>query len=139
MSATMEHFLAENYGIPSERSDIRKKSINFFSLDKTTNNYVSNDDIKDKVEVVKNMDNTIGMLFNPTNKLDDRVFALLNSDEYQVFRQDDFDNEDWVRICTEGLIGDNVRSQLPNNLIYKYRKLQFQITLEKIFDVKFNG
>ena len=85
------------------------------------------------------MDNTIGMLFNPTNKLDDRVFALLNSDEYQVFRQDDFDNEDWVRICTEGLIGDNVRSQLPNNLIYKYRKLQFQITLEKIFDVKFNG
>ena len=138
-SYEMEHFLAENYGIPSERSDIRKKSINFFSLDKTTNNYVSNDDIKDKVEVVKNMDNTIGMLFNPTNKLDDRVFALLNSDEYQVFRQDDFDNEDWVRICTEGLIGDNVKSQLPNNLIYKYRKLQFQLLLEKVYDVKFNG
>ena len=129
----MEHFLARLYN-STERSLVRLFGVNFFALDKSTNGYVSNDDLIDKIGVIKGMDNTLGQLFQPNGKLEKEVSELLYSPEYEVFRTDTFNNKDWIDIASVGVIGDNLDSKLPTNLIYKYRSVQIDKFMEKVFN-----
>ena len=128
-----EHYLSVK---GSNKSEIRYHGINFYNLNKTTNGLISNDSISDKKEVVKNLDGTLGQLHNPNDKLENNVKQLLNGSEYDIFREDSFGDDDWVNVCSVGVIGDNVSSELPNNLLYKYRSVQIDNYLEKVFGDK---
>ena len=127
-----EHYLSVK---GSHKSEIRFHGINFYNLNKTTNGLISNDPISDKKEVVKNLDGTLGQLHNPNDKLENNVKQLLNSSEYDIFREDSFGDDDWVKVCSVGIIGDNVSSELPNNLLYKYKSVQIDNYLKKVFNV----
>ena len=81
------------------------------------------------------MDGTLGQLHNPNDKLENNVKQLLNSSEYDIFREDSFGDDDWVKVCSVGIIGDNVSSELPNNLLYKYKSVQIDNYLKKVFNV----
>ena len=129
----MEHWLARNYkkqkGI--SRSDMRLYGTNFSNLPSSINGYVSNDDISKKIEVVKGTHTTMGQLFAPNGQLEQPVSDLLHSDEYDVFREDGFDNQEWIDVTSVGILDE--KSNLPNNLIYKYRVKQVEIFMKKVF------
>ena len=57
-----------------------------------------------------------------SNLLHNQIMMVLNGA---------FGDKFWVDICSVGIIGDNVSSQLPNNLIYKYRDVQIDNYLKK--------
>ncbi len=131
----MEHWLARNYkkqqGEP--RSDMRLYGTNFSNLPASINGYVSNDDISKKIDVVKGTHTTMGQLFAPNGQLETEVSNLLYSTEYDVFRVDGFDNQEWIDITSVGILDE--KSNLPKNLIHKYRVEQAKVLMRKIFDV----
>ena len=129
----MEHWLARKYKKQQgeSRSDMRLYGTNFSNLPSSINGYVSNDDIIKKIEVVKGTHTTMGQLFAPNGQLEQPVSDLLHSDEYDVFREDGFDNQDWIDVTSVGILDE--KSNLPNNLIYKYRAKQVEIFMKKVF------
>jgi len=131
-SEECEHYLPYK---GKTKSDIRFYGINFYNLDKTTNGLITDNPISKKKEVVKDLDGTLGQLHKPNDKLEDNVKALLDTKEYKVFQTNSFDDSDWVEICSVGVLGDNVQSELPNNLLYKYRSVQVDNYLKKVFNV----
>ena len=131
-SEECEHYLAFK---GKTKSDIRYYGVNFYNLDRTTNGLISSDPISSKKEVVKDLDGTLGQLHKPNNKLEDNVKSLLDTKEYKVFQKKSFDDSDWVKICSVGILGDNVQSELPKNLLYKYRSIQVDNYLRKVFNV----
>ena len=133
-----EHFLARLYQTLNgdDRSDVRLRGTNFMALDKSTNGYVSNDNIDKKIPVIAGSDTSFGQLFKPNGRLEKPVSDLLNSSEYDVFRQDGFSNKDWIEITSVGVIGDNQKINLPKNLIWKYRSVQVEVGLmKKVFKI----
>jgi hypothetical protein len=131
----MEHWLARLYKVLTNetRSDMRFCGTNFFNLPAHLNGYVSNDNINKKIKAVKGTHTTIGQLFAPNGQLEKEVGDLLNSSEYDVFRQDKFDNQEWIDITSVGILDE--KSNLPNNLIHKYRSNQVKVMMRKIFNV----
>mgnify|MGYP003650467553 FL=1 len=130
-----EHFLAYKNPI---RSSIRTTGVNFFSLDRTTNCICSDDPVELKIPIVRKLDNTLGQLFEPNDKLENNVKELLTQPEYNIFRNefvDTFDDKEWVKVCSVGIIGDSVSAELPTNLIYKYKDAQADQYLKKVFGV----
>ena len=95
--------------------------------------YVSNDDISKKIEVVKGTHTTMGQLFAPNGQLETEVSNLLHSSDYDVFRVDGFDNQEWIDITSVGILDE--KSNLPNNLIHKYRSEQVRVMMRKLFNV----
>ena len=133
-----EHFLARLYHTSNgdDRSDVRLRGSNFMSLDKSTNGYVSNDDIDKKIKVIAGSDTSFGQLFEPNGRLEKPVSDLLNSSEYDVFRQDGFSNKEWIKIASVGVIGDNQKINLSKNLIWRYRSVQLDTGLyKKVFKI----
>ena len=53
------------------------------------------------------------------------IKQLLNMDEYKVFKDDNFDNENWISI---------LREEQNENLIFKFRETQIEIAIGKIFN-----
>ena len=127
-----EHFLSFD-GVT--KSVIRFTGINFYNLDRTTNGEISNDPTDKKAEIVRDLDGTLGQLLKPNDKLESNVSNLLAQADYDGFKNGAFGDKFWVDICSVGIIGDNVSSQLPNNLIYKYRDVQIDNYLKKVFGV----
>jgi len=133
-----EHFLARLYHTSNgdDRSDVRLRGSNFMSLDKSTNGYISNDDIDKKIKVIAGSDTSFGQLFEPNGRLEKPVSDLLNSSEYDVFRQDGFSNKEWIKIASVGVIGDNQKINLSKNLIWRYRSVQLDTGLyKKVFKI----
>jgi len=135
-SKEMEHFLSRKYKVPRgmARSIIRLISVNFFSLPKSVNNFISNDDIVKKVKVIKGKEGTLGQLFEPNGTLESNVSNLLNTSEFDAFRVDGFDNEDWINITSVG-VDEFSDTKIEDNLIYKYREVQVDNFIKKIFGI----
>ena len=131
----LEHFLARKYEVPRgvSRSDVRLRGSNFVNLPSSVNGYVKDDPVKDKIKVVKGSLTTVGQLFAPNGQLEQPVSDLLHSDEYDVFRKDGFDNQDWIEITSVGVLGE--KSNLSNNLIHKLRVKQTEVMMNKVLGV----
>ena len=67
----------------------------------------------------------MGQLFAPNGQLETEVSNLLYSTEYDVFRVDGFDNQEWIDITSVGILDE--KSNLPKNLIHKYRVEQAKV------------
>ena len=115
------------------RSDVRLRGSNFVNLPSSVNGYVKDDPVKDKIKVVKGSLTTVGQLFAPNGQLEQPVSDLLHSDEYDVFRKDGFDNQDWIEITSVGVLGE--KSNLSNNLIHKLRVKQTEVMMNKVLGV----
>lgn len=124
----LEHFLSRK---GQTKSDVIKTILNLWFIEKSDNLKLSNKPINEKIKLLKTTSaSSLSFLFYPPDNLENDIKDLLTSDEFKSeFSKDDFNDDDWIRIC---LVGLNESIQLPNNLIYKYRKLQIDNLLKKI-------
>ena len=73
---------------------------------------------------IQGENNSLNLLFFGKPNVEEELKTLLNSDEYKVFKNKNFDNDDWIKVLSE---------EQDKNLIFKFRKKQIEITLGKIF------
>ena len=116
----MEHFLSRK----GSKSEYRFTSANFWYREKSGNIEDSNKSIKDKLPTIQGENNSLNLLFFGKPNVEEELKTLLNSDEYKVFKNKNFDNDDWIKVLSE---------EQDKNLIFKFRKKQIEITLGKIF------
>ena len=126
----LEHFLSRK---GQTQSDVIKTILNLWHIQKSDNLQFSNKPINEKIELLKSSgQSSLSFLFHPVDNLDNDIKDLLTSDEYRKeFGNTNFNDEDWIRICS---VGRKESSESHNNLIYKYRKLQIDNLLKKIHE-----